>query len=91
MMEGLTIDISKCKTALQFLDTVGKALGKPLGTFSILNHHLLTYYHPQITFAGMKEFSARCPHATKEVEMILKRVQGHYGKEGKGFEYSLQP
>ncbi len=90
-MKEIIIDLSGCTTALQFLDTVGKVLGKPMGTFSVLNQYLLHNYYPQITFLGMKEFSARCPHATKEVEMILSRVQWHYRKEGKGFEYGLQP
>lgn len=90
-MEEIIINVSGCTTALQFLDTVSKVLGKPLGTFSMLSHFLLTNYYPKIIFVGMEEFSARCPHATKEVDLILKRVQEHYRKEGKGFEYELRP
>ncbi len=89
-MEEIAIDISGCTTALQFLDTVGKALGKSRGTFSILNDYLLANYHSKITFLGMKEFRTRCPQATREMETILSRVKWHYQQEGKEFEYGFQ-
>lgn len=57
----------------------------------MLNHYLLTNYYPKIIFVGMKEFSTHCPHATKEVDMMLQRVPEHYQEEGKWFEYDLQP
>ncbi|HLC71311.1 MAG TPA: hypothetical protein VJI32_04840, partial [Candidatus Nanoarchaeia archaeon] len=83
------IDISSCTTALQCLDTVGKALGTPLGNFSILNRYLQQHYYPNIILVGMKEFGERCPHATKELETILKRVKDHFHKQGKEFEYQI--
>lgn len=88
-MAELLIDFSGCTSALQFLDTFGKAMGKPLGTFSMLENYLVKNYHPQIIFVGMKEFRIRCPQATKEMEMILSRVQWHYQEERKEFEYEL--
>lgn len=90
-MEEITIDISGCATALQFLDTIGKALGTPLGTFSMLDQYLMKNYYPKIIFVGMEEFSARCPHATREMETILMRVRWPYQQEGKRFEYELRP
>ena len=88
-MGELTIDITDCITALQFLDTVGKALGTPMDTFSVLDHYLQRNYYSQITLVGMKEFRIRCPHAAKEIEMILERVKLQYQKEGKRFEYQI--
>lgn len=90
-MQEITIDISGCTTALQFLDTVGKSLRKPLGNFSVLDHYLQKNYYSKITLVGMKEFSAHCPHATKEIKVILHRVKLHYQQEGKKFEYCLEP
>jgi len=89
-MAELTIDITDCTTALQFLDTVGKSLGTSLGDFSMLEQYLQKNYYSKITFVGMGEFSVRCPHATKEIEAILERMKGHYQKEGKEFEYEFQ-
>lgn len=89
-MEEITINISGCTTALQFLDVVSKVLGKHISTFSMLSQHLLANYYPQIIFVSMGEFSARCPHATNEVEIILKKVQEHYRKEKKNFEYEFR-
>lgn len=89
MMVELIIDVSGCKTALQFLDEVGKVLGVRVSHFSMLSEYLLQHYFPKITFLGMKEFSARCPHATKEIEMIFDRVRWHYDLLGKKFEYNL--
>ena len=89
-MEEIIIDVSGCTTALQFLDTVGKALGKPMGNFSMLEHYLMKNYHSKIIFVGLKEFSAHCPHSMKEVEIILRRVQWNYQQEGKVFEYHFQ-
>lgn len=90
-MQEITIDISGCTTALQFLDTVGKALGKPMGNFSILEHYLMKNYQFKIIFVGLKEFSAHCPHATREINVILDRVQKYFQQEGKKFEYCLEP
>lgn len=91
MMAELIIDITGCTTALQFLDRVGNVLGKPLGNFSVLNHYFHQNYYPQITLVGMEEFNKHCPHATKEMELILKMVQKHYEEEGKRFEYEFKP
>ena len=88
-MEEISINVSGCITALQFLDRVGKAFGTPLGNFSALNQYLLHNYYPKIIFVGMGEFWERCPHAMKEIEMILERVKSQYQKEGKEFEYEL--
>ena len=90
-MAELTIDITGCTTALQFLDTVGKALGTPLGNFSILEQYLHQNYYSKITLVGMKEFTTCCPHARKEIETILKRAKLQYQQEGKEFEYGLLP
>ncbi len=90
MMAELTIDITGCTTALQFLDTVGKALGTPQGTFSILNHYLSNHYFPKITFVGMKEFRMHCPHAAKEMEIVMKRIKWHYQQKGTDFEYEFR-
>lgn len=89
-MKEIIIDLSGCTTALQFLDTVGKVLGKPLGNFSRLEQYLTTNYHSRIIFVGMKEFSAHCPQATREMETILSRVRWHYQQERKEFEFNLQ-
>ena len=90
-MKEIIINVSDCTTALQFLAVVSKALGKLIGTFSMLNQYLLTNHYSKITFLNMKDFSARCPQAMKELEVVLKRVQWHYQQEGNGFEYYFQP
>ncbi|MDO8656846.1 MAG: hypothetical protein Q7K45_06420 [Nanoarchaeota archaeon] len=90
-MKEITLNVSGCTTALQFLDTVGKSLGKPLQNFSVLDHYLQKNYYSKITLVGMKEFSAHCPHATREINAILDGVQKHFQQEGKKFEYCLEP
>ena len=90
-MAELTIDITRCTTALQFLDKVGKIIGTPIGNFSILSQYLLNNHYSKITFMGMTVFRAHCPHAAKEMEIMMDRVKWHFQKEGKGFEYELKP
>ncbi len=90
-MGELRIDITGCTTALQFLDLVGKALGKPIGNFSMLEQYLHQYHHSKITLVGMKEFEKRCPYARREIEIILERVKGHVHKQEKEFEYVFKP